>query len=302
MAPRPRRSSAPCLALLITAACGAAAFGAAACGGDNDPTVTSITSATESASSETNPTNNPSTNDPTNATGTGDDPTGGGTDTGGEPASREVCDRYLECLAVTAPDALPSAQQGFGEDGTCWQGSLAEMQQCIDACTTALQQAHDFHPDEPNCALCDDNDDCPADQTCTGNECRPADCGDFNIDANEVCDDPNYCDDDCLGPAECGPLSGAGCGADESCVYTMGGFQCVPGSGGAGVEESCEEDACAEGLYCLAPTDLCDSMICCVALCDVNGPPCPEGKTCYPLDNFGGNPPPPELQYLGFCY
>lgn len=63
----------------------------------------------------------------------------------------EVCEQYLDCLAKVSPGGLPEAQQGFGPDGTCWQGSPETAEQCLDACQAGLAQWHEAFPDEPNC-------------------------------------------------------------------------------------------------------------------------------------------------------
>ncbi len=82
-----------------------------------------------------------------------------GEPTGG-PSPMEVCERYLDCLAVAAPSELPDAQQGYGPDGTCWQGSPETAEQCLDACRAGLEQLHGALPDEPRCdAASDDGGD-----------------------------------------------------------------------------------------------------------------------------------------------
>lgn len=53
--------------------------------------------------------------------------------TGGTESHR-LCERDLNRRAVIAPTELPGTQQGFGPDGTCWQGGEGSAQQCIAAC------------------------------------------------------------------------------------------------------------------------------------------------------------------------
>lgn len=107
--------------------------------------------------------NSTANSDGTTANATGDDPTGGASmstatdgastdgDATGGPPSMAVCEQYLDCLAEVAPDALPNAQQGFGPDGTCWQGSFETAEQCRNACAAGLAMWHETFPAEPSC-------------------------------------------------------------------------------------------------------------------------------------------------------
>lgn len=275
------------LALLVTGACGE----------DSEPMITTNAgTATQVGPSSGSPTSN----DPSGVGATGDEPTGGATDTGDAPEpTRAVCEQYLECLAVIDPESLPAAQQGFGANGTCWQGSSAEVQQCINACQTALEQAHGFHPSEPKCALCQSDEDCATGVACTEGECRLATCGNGLIDPGEVCDDPVYCDSDCQGPAACSPLNGAGCSDTQTCKLSPEGVACVPAVSSPKAGEPCPGDECASGLLC-AP--FCEDY-CCTQFCDINREAgCGADQPCISGEVFFPGYVPPELRwYLGFC-
>ena len=124
--------------LLVSVACSALSF---ACADDKSGDDTQGTANPASSTmSATSPTTEPTT---------GGDPTGG--DPTGDLPSMEVCDRYLDCVAAVAPAGLPTAQQGFGPGGTCWQGSAEAAQQCLDACQAGLDQFNEAFPNEPAC-------------------------------------------------------------------------------------------------------------------------------------------------------
>ena len=274
-----------------------ALFVTAGCGGNDSTSITMTENPGSGGSNQTSQT------DPSGDPTSGATENGGATETGGGPApSREVCDRYLECLSVTAPADLPAAQQGFGEDGTCWQGTPAEQQQCIAACQVALEQAHGFHKDEPKCALCDTQAECTAGLQCVMGECRPPNCGDGMVDADEVCDDDdfdNFCDDNCLGPAACNPLTGAGCDADLYCLVDVNASEqvsCVPEQRSAAEGEPCESSVCAEGLTCF----FCEVDYCCRRLCDINADDCGT-DSCIPFMAMFEDSPPELWNYLGIC-
>jgi len=83
---------------------------------------------------------------------TSDDPTATDPEdmTGGAP-SRETCDAFLACIAAVDPTMLPQAQQGYGADGTCWQGTPAQAEQCVEACQAGLDIYHETYAEEPAC-------------------------------------------------------------------------------------------------------------------------------------------------------
>lgn len=211
------------------------------------------------------------------------DPSGDPTDepTGGA-GSHRVCDLYLNCLAVIAPTELPAAQQGFGPDGTCWQGSQASADQCLMACKTGLTEWHEVYPDEPACGLCQADADCTGDNLCYDGECgppRPAKCGNETLDADEVCDNPD-CDEDCLGPAVCNPLNQAGCAVGEVCLHRSPEMLlCEPKAADmAQLGEPCDaENICVAGSLCMFPFFVpnCTGEGCCASFCDLaNGGDC----------------------------
>jgi hypothetical protein len=251
-----------------------------------------------------------SSGDPTQATSAGSSDTEtGGDPTGGVDAHR-ACDLYLDCLAVVTPTELPNAQQGFGHDGTCWQGDEKSAQQCLAACQTGLETLHGAHPDEPACSTCQAPSDCPEGTTCRDGECRALPgqgCGNGVIDPDEVCDGNEGCDADCLGPAECSPWTLAGCDAEEVClaIPAAGDVSCEPSDAGLPtLGESCDSEAyelCAEGLICVPGFfGNCLSSGCCVAFCNFDGDKvCPGDLYCKYTD--AGGVGTPGLGYLGYC-
>lgn len=249
----------------------------------------------------------------TTASNPTDDPTatGGSTETGNTPGlNHEICNRYLACVAAVAPGSLPMAQQGFGEDGTCWQGTEAEMQQCIDACKAGLAQFHTTSPDEPDCALCQGNADCGTDETCEDGECRSTSCGDGIVESNEVCDDTEFCDPDCAGPVACSPFNGAGCTGDKACVFDSTQPACMPDRGLIPIGDECSSGTCDEGSVCLN-VEGCETppgIPCCKPICNatLGSEACPPGLKCYSFKELGtidGFYPPDELaEYIGYCH
>lgn len=145
------------------------------CGEDRDPLDTLTTNPTASApvsGSGSNPSGNPgdpsttdddtdgpvtqgpSTTGPTSTTSTTDDPTGG------PSGNRDLCNRYIECVAVTNPGGLLDAQEDFGEASSCWTGTPADAELCITACKAGLAQGHELAPEEPACFECAGDDEC----------------------------------------------------------------------------------------------------------------------------------------------
>jgi hypothetical protein len=238
----------------------------------------------------------------------GGDPTG---DPGGDPTddptgstgSQRICELYLNCLAVIAPTELPAAQQGFGPEGTCWQGSQASADQCLMACATGLTDWHEIYPDEAACGLCQAEDDCKDGTVCQGGECGaplPENCGDGKLDADEVCDDP-ICDEDCLGPAVCNPLNQVGCAEGEACLYLYPDVFCGPDEPGLPqLGETCgPATICVAGTLCVPASNFsnCDGEGCCAAFCDRgDSGDCPG--TC--ADGEGFIEPSLDRQ-VGFC-
>ncbi|PCC73630.1 hypothetical protein SAMN02745121_07379 [Nannocystis exedens] len=256
--------------------------------------------------------------------------TDGGTATGepttGEPttgetsggANMEVCQRYIQCVSLTTPTGLPDAQAGFGADSACWSGSPADAELCIQACQTALAQAHQLFPEEDACDECLSDGECDqaAGETCIDGGCTPP-CGDGKVGPGEVCDGQSGCDDDCLGPLECNPLNDFGCASPLRCSIVdsgIGSTTCVeedfpPGSV-VDVGERCgyinasTYYYCGFGRLCLSALqfDLPCDVECCVAFCDVNSPQsCPEGYTCVSYEDATGEDVSNPLSYLGLC-
>lgn len=284
------------------------------CGGDAEPTVTTTIPQTSGMSSAlgTSGSDIPMTGDPT---------TGVSHTTGHEPLDDHApCDRYLACLAATSAAALPAAQMGYGEDGTCWDGDAGAAELCREACRTGLAQLHDDNMDEPACtpcgvdgecaidevcvmagvcvAHCDDgqpagacacreDDDCGPEAACADEMCGPASCGDGVVQQGELCDGQEGCDAGCLGPIECTPLFNFGCADGFRC--TLQG-NCEEGQGGMGMAgDMCAPSGCDAGFVCHDDTK-------CHPYCAVGGAPCIDGGTCLAS---GAEPP---LDYLGICF
>ncbi|MFZ6180091.1 hypothetical protein [Nannocystis pusilla] len=159
------------------------------CGNDSDPLDTLTTNPTASApmsGSGPNPSGNPDnttsttsddsdgpvtegppTTGPTSTTSTTGDPTGG-------PAlGRDLCNRYIECVAVTNPGGLLDAQEDFGEASSCWTGTPADAELCLTACKAGLAQGHELAPDEPACFECASDDECDVGK---GKTCMEGNC------------------------------------------------------------------------------------------------------------------------------
>jgi hypothetical protein len=253
---------------------------------------------------------------------TTDDPT---TDSGGEPVDGHApCDRYLACVAATTPDALPGAQQGYGEDGTCWQGSAEAAAQCREACRVGLTQLNMMSPDEPECTpcgvdddcdvagnelcssagkcvprcvkgepalecVCRDGGDCREGEECAEDRCGGAICGDGLVQRGEICDGQEGCDADCAGPLECTPLFNVGCMEGLACNE---GGSCAEGyPEGPGRGKSCfDEFLCPGGFFCTEQDFLCHRY------CAVGGDPCDDGEYCVALELD------PPLDYIGACF
>jgi len=280
-----------------------------ACGSDSDP-LDSI-GATANTSG---PVSGPSSNDPSgpsdptggttggSETGTGTTTDADPTTTGGTEPGREICDDYLDCLAATVPEMLPSAQMGFGPMGTCWEGSPESIQQCIDACAGALDTLHMTYPDEPACAECEDSPDCPVGERCTAGACNPPMCGDGIVDDGEICDDPENGCADCMG-ANCNPFTNQGCAGENSCqlVFAEPAFTLCTPSDPLPEGSPCPmlQDYCGLGNIC-APAEFvpgCAVNACCAPLCKLQeADTCPDGLVCTAsfADSALGN-------YVGLC-
>lgn len=249
--------------------------------------------------------------------GSGDEPTTGGeASTGSQPTGGETggmsgapyewCQRYLACLAVTDPEALPGAKEGFGEDSDCWKGSASDAELCETACITGIEQHQGLAPDEPACYRCTTDDECDpgADESCVEHQCIP-DCGNGVIDEDEICELSQVCDD-CKTGYICSPLNNAGCEPGQKCVLldTDEGVACLPESEtDRGDLEACDTiDSCAQGLHCTHSMIFfdgdCPGDACCTGYCNLDAPnSCPEGRNCQPYI-LNGIPP---LDYLGLC-
>ena len=287
-----------------------AAFLALAC--NNGSPGASTTDATDSLTSTEATMSQPTSGGPsTDATSTT------GSDTG-EQDSRAICERYLACISVVAPGELPTAQMGFGSNGTCWEGSESDAQLCLDACMAGLEDFNEVFPEEKKCGLCQEHSECnmAAGELCHLGKCEVTTCGDGIVQADEICDSQPECKPSCQGPQPCNPMSGHGCQKLNSEV-------CFPRSNlQGGVIAECRDpfnpivsedapcggvDYCQLGLGC-ALTELypaCDAKGqagCCAPYCDLGQPnPCTAGRSCVPYLDYTGHPLLPELGFLGVC-
>ncbi|WP_434420793.1 hypothetical protein [Nannocystis pusilla] len=156
------------------------------CGEDRDPLDTLTTNPTASApvsGSGPNPSGNPG-DASTSSDDTGESVTEGPSTTaptstttndptGAPPGNRELCNRYIECVAVTNPGGLLDAQEDFGEASSCWTGTPADAELCITACKAGLAQGHALAPEEPACFECAADDECDVGngETCVEGDC-----------------------------------------------------------------------------------------------------------------------------------
>ena len=237
-----------------------------------------------------------------------------GADTG-EQDSRAICERYLACISVVAPGELPTAQMGFGSDGTCWQGSESDAQLCLDACMAGLEDFNEVFPEEKKCGLCQEHSECnmAAGELCHLGKCEVTTCGDGIVQAEEICDSQPNCKPTCQGPQPCNPMSDHGRQNYKGCfpqwdLHEEVVAQCLDMLDSLVAEDGpCGSDYCELGLGC-ALTELypaCDAKVqagCCAPYCDLGqSNPCRAGRTCVPYLDRTGYPLVPELGFLGVC-
>jgi hypothetical protein len=267
------------------------------------------TSASGSASASTTAT--------TGTTGEPDGTTGEPTTGAGGVDGKEACDRYIECVSVTNPNGLPDAQDGFGDDSNCWKDP-EDAALCIQACMTALGQSHEAFPAEPKCYTCLSDAECNPGDRCLKGGCTSTDCGDGIVQAEEMCDGQEGCDDDCLGGPECNPLTDLGCQFPDRCHLTYGfedaliGECADYGNNETGYGTGCGEDPdtfdyiiCSAGLECVPVANAnfqCAGFSgCCTPFCDLGAPSCPDNFKCTPYANVMQQTVEPALTFLGVC-
>lgn len=301
-----------------------------ACSNDSDPlmsvgmtgastnpssatTVPPATSGLDETDSSAGGEGDSTTGDSTTGNPTAGVPTTGGDTDGPSEAPYEVCQGYIACIAVTTPNGLPDAQEGFGENSPCWAGSPMEAEVCGQACATGLEQYHEMFPEEMACYVCIDNADCDAGrgEECLSGACvAVGQCGNGLVEDGELCDGQDGCSADCLGGAPCSPLTDVDCPEGEHCyvLENAGEVQCNPflfeirGDGEVCGLDGIEVYECEPGLACITKEALagdCSGEKCCTAYCDLNAPmPCKPGYIC---DDFFEVQAPSALSYLGFC-
>ncbi len=85
--------------------------------------------------------------DPTTGDGDGDDPT-----TGGECVEApEECLRLVECIGEVLPAQQAAVEAEYGADGSCWCGTVDEINACFTTCLEQLDLAIDSFPTETAC-------------------------------------------------------------------------------------------------------------------------------------------------------
>lgn len=281
----------------------------AGCGSEDDPLDTlpgtlSGGGASSMPGSGSSPTSEPPpTSGEAPTSGTDGEMTGGAeTETGGAEPTREVCEKYLDCIAVATPEALPGAQMGFGPNGTCWDGPPESIEQCIAACVAGLDTLRLTNLDVPQCVDCIDAAECAGELVCYEGQCVDGYCGDGIVDDDEVCDDPNdyYCEGcEFHQYLQCNPFSGKGCDPGEECIYgyNNGGTPCVqgdlPGLGDGATCDPWNGDYCGPGLTCADASLIagCPGDGCCTLVCNTQEPDeCPNGRECVP-----------DIFYIGVC-
>jgi len=83
--------------------------------------------------------------DPTTGDGDGDPTTGGGCEV------PEACLTFVDCIAALAPSQAEAIAEQYGEGGSCWCGTPAEAQECLQICVEQLEAAVENNPTEPAC-------------------------------------------------------------------------------------------------------------------------------------------------------
>lgn len=244
------------------------------------------------------------------------DPTEG---SGDEP---DVCDQYIECLSVVAPDEAEFQQTVIDE---CFAQPSDSDDICREACQVGLDFYRGEYPMEPACGgvapECLTDADCsdPAAPSCYADlSCGPA-CGNGRLDAGEQCDPAAL--EACSGACEllehdCSPIDNTGCAADTKCTLGIDMqnteliyLTCAPdfiGPGGL-------QDACMLQSECSLAAPLCKAVgqcngSCCVPYCYLGETSleldCPGGLSCVPFAEghvFSGNTWKPGTELFGVC-
>lgn len=103
----------------------------------------------------------------------------------------------------------------------------------------------------------------------------------------------------------CDPVDLQTCAEGQACYGVDGGFTCVPDASGEDLGaflDPCEyANACDPGLLCRSPSDVpsCGDSSCCVPLCDLTAPDCPDSLVCAPY--FAPGHGAPGYEHVGIC-
>lgn len=185
--------------------------------------------------------------------------------------AKEMCSRYVACVAETNAEQLPAALDAYGIDGDCWQGGTSVAESCGVTCQRELVQLRATNPSTDSCIACDQDAHCAdeASHCVDGNcvECVAEDeCGGRLCQDNRCvgCVDDSHCDtacvdDECVtcptGSSWCAdPDFGSGCVDHATDVLNCGGcgIRCNDGE--------CREGSCATWTSCLVPDGTCDQI------------------------------------------
>ena len=153
---------------------------------------------------------------------------------------RELCGRYVECVAQTNPGGLKIIADQYGKSGTCFDSLGDDL--CRKACLTGLQQNRTAFPNESACPSCLADGDCAS----TG---KPA------------CDTTKGLCVVCANDSHCSGATPACDVAKQRCVTCTADKHCTSSSSPA-----CDVSAqrcirCAGDHHCKAPTPACEVSI-----------------------------------------
>jgi hypothetical protein len=184
-----------------------------------------------------------------------------------------ICEQFVRCIGALVPDQLPTVEEQYGVDGSCWCGTVDEANECFATCTEQVDNAIMSNPTEQ--------------------QCHESVCGIEELDPNEP-----------YGPivnGACAPYMGEG--GDMlpqdpimSPFGVPGGFCAPPCSGLANYcPESAQTSAQGTCYLQLGMTLYCISR-CYVDPTVVGGTQCQCGATCQPQGGADG-----EGNLRGIC-
>lgn len=246
-------------------------------GGGDEMATTDETSDTDATTDETDSDATDSDTDATDTDATDTDATDtDATDTSGECVEQPPeCAKFVECISALVPSQQPIVEEQYGVDGSCWCGTVDEINECF---TTCLEQV--------NTAL-----------------------GTMNGQLEPACH-PSSCDLEELDPTQpYGPIVDGACGTYEGpqgdqieqtpfdAPFGVPGGFCAPTCSGLANFCPGHTQTTAEGTCYIGgdPDNFC-ALRCYVDPLVVGGTQCPCGARCQPQGGAdgGGN-------LLGLC-